>query len=241
VIKKERYLKFSITVLDSDLMAEKPGIDFIIPYDVARANSGTHSQLRLTYGGKIINLGPTQPYKNPVTQEVSNQPYKYSNPTGTPWDMNLNYIPGMQPFQWDLASLVVTFAAPFIGLADGLTDKSAGRALIREINERHPAPTNIPDVVIKKDEDGRGGGAAGGLRGAPSSWFKKILSVNGKGYRIKVGGSDGKLNLDENVHESGDVSIYERLMNAKDAKWIKFEALGKNGKLDLFDGSYYQY
>jgi hypothetical protein len=236
VIKTYRYLKFSIIILGSDRMAEKPGVNILVPYDAGRDESGTHSQLRLSYGGKLINLGPTQPYKNPVTQEVANQPYKYANPTQTPWDMNLNYIPGMHPFQWDLASLLVTFAAPFIGVADGLVDKSAAKALIREIDAKHPAPTNIPDVVIKKDDDGKGGGAVR----SPSSWFKRILSVDGKGYRIKVGGPDGKLNLDENVHESGDVNIYERLMNAKDARWIKFEALGKKGKLGLFDGSYYE-
>lgn len=212
----------------------QPQLEIMVPYGRGpRTQSGTHAELRTSFGGKIINLGPTQPYKNPLTQEVSNQPYKYANPTQTPWDMNLNYIPGMHPFHWDLMGTVVGVAAPFIGAIDGALDTSEIEAFINEIHRRHPAPTNIPDV------GGKTGDGKSESKGAYSNWFKRMLSVDGKGYRIRVGGPDGKLNLDENVYESGDVSFYKRLMNAKNAKWIKFEALGKDGKLNLSEDCFY--
>jgi hypothetical protein len=222
-------------------MTEGPKVDLIVPYPFGegeRSKSGTHAELRQTYGGKIINLGPTQPYKNPVTQEVANQPYKYSNPTGTPWDMNLNYIPGMQPFQWDLASLVVTFAAPFIGVAEGLTDKSSAKALIKEVNERHPTPTveeilQVAERLNKPLPTGGGGGAAGGLGGAPSEFFKRFLSVDGKGVRYVAGGPNGILTYNQKINESNGLQQFLEEMRVRNAKWFKVEALGKDGKLKL--------
>jgi len=93
----------------------------------------THALLRQTAAGKIINIGPSQPYKSP-TGERKNQPYKYADVTGTPFDMYLNIIPGMHPFQWDLASMIITAGAPILGAIDGVIDDAYVK---HEVDEKY--------------------------------------------------------------------------------------------------------
>jgi len=85
---------------------------------------GAHEDLRRTTAGKIENLGPSQPYKHPVTGEIRDQHYKYANVTGTPFDMYLNIIPGMHPFHWDVLSAVIAPSSFFLGMVDGLVDNA---------------------------------------------------------------------------------------------------------------------
>ena len=114
-----------------------------VPASVWRGERGehtnTHDSYRHTMAGKILNLGPTQPYKS-VTGEIRDAPFKYANVTGTPFDMLLNIIPGMHPFHWDLLSAVTTVGALGLGAADGVLDDSDAKAFIERVYRRHPEP-----------------------------------------------------------------------------------------------------
>jgi hypothetical protein len=96
---------------------------------------GDHYHFRKSTAGRIENMGPSQPYKHPVTNEVRNQHFKYANPTQSPFDMYLNIIPGMHPFQWDAASAVISASSFALGLADGAVDNGKNEMEFRKFRE----------------------------------------------------------------------------------------------------------
>ena len=103
-------------------MAEKEDgkIEFFVPPHLwsRKTNEGTHVSYRTSTPGMILNLGPSQYYQNPVTQEVSNQPYKF-----LPGFPGSNLVPVLYP-QGSLVDAIVAPSAFFLGLAGGYTDKS---------------------------------------------------------------------------------------------------------------------
>lgn len=205
-------------------------IEAMVPPEIwEKKEGGTHAQNRaLGLSGMIMNLGPTISYKNKVTQEVSNQPYKFDPEI----DMRFQIIPGFTYNQWDLLSVFVTAGAPLIGAVAGATDHKYIDDYIDRIYARHPAPTEEQfPTIIKKGEDGEGGGIP--TRGASSMYAENMLSSTGKGLRYTVGGPKGRMKFSEKVLESGDIQSFMRELEAVDAKWFKIEALGKDGLLKV--------
>ena len=118
-------------------MAEQQDTKRLITLDVPPDvwQEGSHAAFRKTTSGRIENLGPSQPYRHPVTNEVRNQGFKYANITQTPFDMFYNIIPGMHPFQWDVASPIITLSSFALGLADGYVDNKKNEDSFDELNK----------------------------------------------------------------------------------------------------------
>ena len=222
-------------------------IEFFVPpyiWKGAKGNQGSHAAYRTTTIGKLFNLGPTQPYTNPVTKEVSNQPFKHY-----PKNPGAYIIPGFYP-QGDLASMFITAGAFGLGAIDGVIDDDYVKADVDKTYERIEKEGAYLAAVAanaakweemiqerskasKKEEKPTSSTRPGR---SPSSWFRREIDAMGKGYRVKITGPDGKMDYIQRVNESGDLQEYFEEMNARNAKSLTFEAIGDDGKLSFHEG-----
>jgi hypothetical protein len=176
------------------------------------ARQGTHQGRRLYAGDWLLNMGPTQPFRNVLSNELLDQSYTYANPTGTPFDMYLNIIPGMHPFHWDLFSTVIALGAGGLGAGAGVMDKSKANDYVHRryddiIKEGGELATFAQLVGAKwktPEEDGEGGGgprtASGARVRGHSGYFQRMLNASGEGIMIKALGKDGKVSYREKYH-----------------------------------------
>lgn len=132
---------------------EEPLKVMSIPWLGEGTKENTHALYRHTTSGKILNLGPTQPYKSP-TNEMRGAPYKYADVTNDRFfNMYLNIIPGMHPFHWDLASMFVTAGAPILGAIDGVIDDSYIEDEVQKIYAAQPVIVNKPKFITISGEE----------------------------------------------------------------------------------------
>jgi hypothetical protein len=170
------------------------------------ARQGTHQGRRLYAGDWLLNMGPTQPFRNILSNELLDQSYTYANVTGTPFDMYLNVIPGMHPFHWDLFSFVIECGAPFFGGIAGVMDKSKVNDYVHrryaDIDDEGKSLAVIAQATKWEHAEGGGGPrtASGARVRGPSNYFQRMLNASGEGLLIRAIGKDGKINYKEKYH-----------------------------------------